>query len=469
MRLVLPLLFLPALAVFLALALLHAPAAHALTAAGVALATSALAVALVREALRQQLLELTRRTRVRADALAPGEDAGVEGTGDGDGDHLDEVRTLEGSIASLHARLVAQQQALSREGLALTAVLDGMAEGIWVTDARGLVVRHNDALRRMLQPPGEVVGRKPLELVRHEGLHAAVERACRASETSELELTVEGLFPRTLLVRVAPLGRDLPGSCAVFHDVTELRHLEKVRTDFVANVSHELRTPITAIRGYAETLQAGALGEPEVAARMVEIIHRQSERLSELVEDLLELSRIESREVQLEREPVALATAARRALDTVRPKAEGKRQQLWLDVPPGLTARGDARAVEQVLLNLLDNAVKYTPAGGRVELLARAEGPAGACVVRVRDTGVGLEAKHLARIFERFYRVDKGRSRDMGGTGLGLSIVKHLVGAMGGEVRVESAPGAGSTFTVVLPAAPPAAEGARKTPAAARG
>ena len=192
-----------------------------------------------------------------------------------------------------------------------------------------------------------------------------------------------------------------------------------------------------------------------MAPKMVDIIHRQSERLSELVEDLLELSRLESREVKLKVTDVPLAVAASRAAEVVRHKAQGKKITVELNIPPGLIGRGDERGLEQVLLNLLDNAVKYTPEGGRVLVTGALE--EGRCVVHVRDTGVGIEPRHLARIFERFYRVDKGRSRDMGGTGLGLSIVKHLMSAMGGEVRVESQPNEGSTFTIFLPAAVPSA------------
>ncbi|WP_368671018.1 sensor histidine kinase [Myxococcus sp. AM010] len=359
---------------------------------------------------------------------------------------------LEGAIDSLHAQLSARNTVLNQDARTLTAVLDGMAEGIWVTDDEGTVVRHNDALRAMLDSTSNpLTGQRPLALIRNEALHDAVMRACRESASSHLELTLDGLFPRTLSIRVTPLAKDLPGSAAVFHDVTELRRLEKVRKDFVANVSHELRTPITAVRGYAETLQGGALNDPVIAPKMVEIIHRQSERLSELVEDLLELSRLEAREVSLKLAHVTLADAAARAADTVRPKAESKGQVVSLHVPQGLLAVGDSRAVEQVLLNLLDNAVKYTPAGGRVEVYGAYE--QGRCVVRVKDTGVGIEPKHLSRIFERFYRVDKGRSRDMGGTGLGLSIVKHLLQAMDGEVKVESQPNEGSTFTIFLPLA----------------
>jgi two-component system phosphate regulon sensor histidine kinase PhoR len=442
LRTTLWLLLLPASAVLVLLLPLGVPES-ALAAAIVTFIGSAAALFSSRSTLHQELRLLARQTRNRADGL-PRLPASPS--------RSDEVVHLEGAIDGLHKQLSAQYDTLHQETRTLHAVLNGMAEGIWVTDAEGTVVCHNQALREMLQPGGGggIDGQRPLALIRNEALHEGVLRACREGTTRELELTLEGLFPRTLAIRVSPLGKDLPGSAAVFRDVTELRHLEKVRKDFVANVSHELRTPITAIRGYAETLQGGALADPAVAPKMVEIIHRQSERLSELVEDLLELSRLEAREVKLSFTDVPLALAAARAADTVRPKADSKQLTVALHVPANLVAVGDERAVEQVLLNLLDNAVKYTPAGGRVDVFGAHED--GQCVVRVKDTGVGLDPKHLPRIFERFYRVDKGRSRDMGGTGLGLSIVKHLVGAMDGEVRVESQPNQGSTFTIFLPA-----------------
>jgi len=444
-NLFLPLL-LPTIGVLVVLVVLGTPGS-AIAAAIVTMAGFVMAIIASRDSIQRQLQALVRKTRGRVEgtpaALPPVEE-----------DTLDEVAHLEGAISSLHARLAAQNAQLTQEARTLTAVLDGMIEGIWITDDKGTVMHHNDALREMLQPGNAgIVGQRPLALIRNEELNEAVLRACREGASSRLELHLEGLFPRMLAIRVTPLGRDLPGSAAVFHDVTELRRLEKVRKDFVANVSHELRTPITAIRGYAETLQSGALKDPEVSPKMVEIIHRQSERLSELVEDLLELSRLESREVKLQIANVSLAEASARAAETVKPKAVSKDIHLELHVPPDLVARGDQRAVEQVLLNLLDNAVKYTPAGGRVDVLGTWED--GRCVVRVKDTGVGLEPKHLPRIFERFYRVDKGRSRDMGGTGLGLSIVKHLVGAMEGEVKVESQPQVGSVFVIFLPVAAP--------------
>jgi two-component system phosphate regulon sensor histidine kinase PhoR len=448
LRLLLLPLFAPALAA-LVLFLLLGWRLDALFVSLATLACSLLTLVAARGALKQQLLTLARQVRTRAEgAPAPGNREDQQ-------DRLEEVANLQGAIDSLHQQLSARNAGLNQESRTLTAVLDGMAEGIWVTDAEGTVVRHNDALRGMLQTAGDIVGQRPLALLRNDVLNEAVIRACREGASTRLELTLEGLFPRTLAIRVTPLGRDLPGSAAVFHDVTELRHLEKVRKDFVANVSHELRTPITAIRGYSETLQSGALQDAVMAPKMVDIIHRQSERLSELVEDLLELSRLESREVKLKVTDVPLAVSASRAAEVVRHKAQGKKITVELNVPPGLIGRGDERGLEQVLLNLLDNAVKYTPEGGRVLVTGALE--EGRCVVHVRDTGVGIEPRHLARIFERFYRVDKGRSRDMGGTGLGLSIVKHLMSAMGGEVRVESQPNEGSTFTIFLPAAVPTA------------
>jgi two-component system phosphate regulon sensor histidine kinase PhoR len=345
---------------------------------------------------------------------------------------------------------------MSRDLAVLRAVIDGMAEGVWVTSEDGTVVEHNDALKELLFSGTAIVGHSPREIVQSPELQLAVERACKENVASQLEIQLEGVRPRVMSVHVSPLARELNGSSAVFFDVTELRRLEKVRKDFVANVSHELRTPVTAIRGYAETLLGGALNDSATATKMVDIIHRQSERLSELVEDLLELSRLESRELQLADRPVNLAEAALRATEAIRPKARARNTTVEVNVPSSLFARCDQRGLEQVVLNLVDNAVKYSPPNGHVWLTATETSPTELELI-VRDDGPGIEARHLPRIFERFYRVDKGRSRDMGGTGLGLSIVKHLVNAMKGEVRVESAPGQGSTFFVSLPKASPAA------------
>jgi two-component system phosphate regulon sensor histidine kinase PhoR len=225
-----------------------------------------------------------------------------------------------------------------------------------------------------------------------------------------------------------------------------------MRRDFVANVSHELRTPVASIRSAAETLHAAAGRDPEAAARFGEIIERNAERLHRLIEDLLDLSRIESREFQPRLEPLDLEAVADQLLTLFRERAEAKRLRIVRELPAGLPpARADRRALEQVLSNLVDNAVKYCPEGAAITL--RAAAAEGKLRVELADTGPGIEAQHLPRLFERFYRVDTGRSRELGGTGLGLSIVKHLVEAMGGAVGVDSTPGRGCTFWFTLPRA----------------
>jgi len=406
--------------------------------------TSLLLAGIAAGAVWLSTLRVTDQWRRRADAFAAAArglavDPGVYlGSGE---DPLTLAREMQTSAIASRDN--------ARKLAVLRAVIDGMAEGVWITSEDGTVVEHNNALKEFLYTGGEMVGHRPRDLVDSEALQSAVARACHNGQASRLELNTEGVRPFVLSVHVSPLGRELGGSSAVFFDVTELRRLEKVRKDFVANVSHELRTPITAIRGYAETLQSGAINDPVAAPKMVDIIHRQSERLSELVEDLLELSRLESRQIQLAEKPVDLAEATQRALEAVRPKARLRGTSIDAQIATGLFVLGDRRAIEQIVLNLVDNAVKYSPPNGHVWLTATVQD--GHVEFRVKDDGPGIEARHLPRIFERFYRVDKGRSREMGGTGLGLSIVKHLITTMKGDVRCESAPGQGSTFFIELP------------------
>ena len=367
----------------------------------------------------------------------------------------DELAELGRGLDLLAGNLSAAIGALQKERDLLGGIVNAMHEGLLVLDDQGRIAMVNPALRQMLLLGPGILGKYPLEVIRHADFQELLEESKRSAEPLPREIELVGLKPRYLLVQAVRI-HETGGLLLVFVDVTEIRRLERVRTDFVANVSHELRTPITAIRGYAETLRAGALKDSAEAAGMVEIIFRQSERLSDMVEDLLELSRLEAKELKLSDEPVSLLDAATRAADAVRPRADARSIRLRIEIPAGVRARGDDRAIEQILMNLLDNAVKYTPTAGKVHVTAKAEG--NQCLIQVRDSGIGIEAKHLPRLFERFYRIDKGRSRDMGGTGLGLSIVKHLAAALHGEVSVESQPGKGSTFTVVLPAVAPELE-----------
>jgi two-component system phosphate regulon sensor histidine kinase PhoR len=310
----------------------------------------------------------------------------------------------------------------------------------------------NPALRGMLLLQPDSKGKLLIELVRHAELHELMKRARSGRTTALGEIDLAGIKPRRLLIHATGLGRDGGGLIVVFVDVTDLRRLESLRRDFVANVSHELRTPVTAVRSAAETLRDSALKDPDprAAIRFVDIIERNAERLQALIEDLLELSRLESKEFTLKKERIDLPTVASLVLGLFRERAERKGIRLAAEIPADLPAlESDQRALEQVLANLVDNAVKYCQAGARVTL--RAERAGVGLRLLVEDTGPGIDPSHLPRIFERFYRVDAGRSRDVGGTGLGLSIVKHLGEAMGGEVRVESTVAVGSRFSVTLP------------------
>jgi two-component system phosphate regulon sensor histidine kinase PhoR len=242
------------------------------------------------------------------------------------------------------------------------------------------------------------------------------------------------------------------GLLAVFVDVTDIRRLESLRKDFVANVSHELRTPIAAVASAAETLRRSALRDPGASVRFVEMIERNARRLHELVEDVLDLSHIESKEFKPRADAVDVAAAANQVLTLFRDRIEGKKLTASVAIPSGTPpVTADHRAVEQVLTNLVENAVKYCPEGSSITIRALLDESSGKVRVSVEDTGPGIEAKHLPRLFERFYRVDAGRARDMGGTGLGLSIVKHLIESMGGMIGVQSTLGKGSTFWFTLP------------------
>jgi two-component system phosphate regulon sensor histidine kinase PhoR len=364
----------------------------------------------------------------------------------------DEVAELGRALDQLATSLQTALQDLRAERDRMGRVLDGMREGVLLLDRENLVQLANPALREMLLLDRDIVGKTQLEIVRNAELERVLDAAQASGAPASVEIELGDLKPRRLLVHAIGLPDDIGGVLAVFVDVTDLRRLESMRRDFVGNVSHELRTPITAVRSAAETLRMALESGPQASATFVDIIERNAERLHRLVEDLLDLSRIESREFRLNLETVDVRAVADHVVTLLQQNAERKRMRLVIDIPPATApARAARRALEQVLSNLVDNALKYGLENGSVTLRAASE--AKTVRISVEDDGPGVEAKHLPRLFERFYRVDSGRSREVGGTGLGLSIVKHLVDAMGGTVGVESTPGKGSRFSVTLPRA----------------
>lgn len=410
----------------------------ALVALGLAIAMSTVAAQLMSRALRG-ITQAARR-------MSAGDlDARIRLAGD---DEIGELgQTLDGLAENLSQTLAT----LRGERDLFGRMLESMQEGVLVLDRDLRILLINRALREMLLLGGDVVGRLPIETIRNAELQAILDGAASTGKPASGEVEMAGLGPRRFMVHSTPLGGEPRGLVAVFVDVTEIRKLETMRKDFVANVSHELRTPITAVRSAAETARRAVEKDPEAALRFLDMIERNALRLHELVEDLLELSRIESKQFRPQSEPVELAQLAEQVLGLFREPAERKRLRLSVIPSSGRgLARGDRRAIEQIFTNLIENAVKYCREG--VSVTVRIVERDAILRASVEDTGPGIDPKHLPRLFERFYRADKGRSRDMGGTGLGLSIVKHLVEAMGGNVSVDSTPGKGTTFAFTLPA-----------------
>lgn len=357
----------------------------------------------------------------------------------------DELGVLGQAIDEMADQLVERVDAARREEGRLRTILDSMIEGVFVTDDEGRVVLTNSALTRL--SGAGVEGRTAIETIRSPELHAAVRRAITKGQGAEVELEVpvQGQL-RSLHAQVAPLPKR-QGVVAVLHDVTELKRADAIRRDFVANASHELRTPLTSIRGFAETLLDGALADERMANRFVGHIAENARRLEHLLDELLELSRAESPDSQYELGPTDVEDVATTIARALEQRARDKRQSLTLETEKAV-AMAHPHGLEQVLLNLVDNAIKYTPSGGTIQVRVFRRNDR--VVVEVEDDGPGIPSAQLDRIFERFYRVDKGRSREQGGMGLGLSIVKHLVQRMGGEVSVESRVGHGTLFRVSL-------------------
>ena len=365
----------------------------------------------------------------------------------------DDLGLLARSLQRTAPRIRELVESLKVEGARREAILASMVEGVLAVDKDLRVTFCNYSFARIVNARFPVVPGMPLlDLVRDPGLREIMTSVISSGERVEQQLTLPGAGARSFEVLAGPLGAPATrGALAILHDVTELERLERVRRDFVANVSHELRTPLAAIRGYAETLLDGALDDPEINRKFVEIILAQATRLTNIASDLLSLSELESNSLTAPAQPVSIRAALESALRTVESVARVQGVRLLCERLDDYKVIGHELRLEQVFVNLLDNAVKFNRPNGEVQVEMRSNN--GKVRILIGDTGIGIPSADLPRIFERFYRADKARSRAMGGTGLGLSIVKHAVEQMGGSIQVHSRLGEGSEFTIELPTA----------------
>lgn len=367
----------------------------------------------------------------------------------------DELGVLARSFNQMSEDLGERITQLQESDRRQATVLGGMIEGVIAIDENQRVLFANAAAGKLFDfLPPEVRGRPLLEVARNHSLHQAT---CTAIESRTPQWQEIEWEERILSVQVTPLvGEPATGAIIVLHDTTELKRLENLRRDFVANVSHELKTPLSTIKANAETLLRGAMDDKEHRGKFLRGIDEQSDRLSELIHDMLNLARIESAQQPFEIQSVSVSEAVEECIENHLQRAESKQIALSAAASDANAAdfvKADREGLRVILGNLVDNAIKYTPEGGAVQIAWNAEGEGAAKRVRIRvsDTGVGIPEEKLSRVFERFYRVDDARSRHLGGTGLGLSIVKHLSQSFGGSVEVENLPEQGACFSVLLP------------------
>ena len=367
----------------------------------------------------------------------------------------DETGDLAKALNDMADEINAKVKNISSEKAKLEAILSSMFEGIMLTNERGEILLLNPSIRKLFFIDSSPEGRKPLEVIRNNAIQEIVDRVLHENrEVITQEVSISIPEQKTIMINGVPIVKDniIEGAVFVFHDITELKRLEEIRKDFVANVSHELRTPISSIKGYAETLLDGKVDNEDTVKEFLSIIYQDSNRLANLIDDLLDLSKIESGKMKMEFEPLEILPIVSRCVNVLEKTAKDKTLSLKLDIPADLSkVLGDHKRLSQVFLNLLDNAIKYTPEGGSITVNATSKEKI--VQVDISDTGIGISEKDLPRIFERFYRVDKARSRELGGTGLGLSIVKHIIQAHNGQVWVQSTLGQGSTFSFTIPIA----------------
>jgi len=367
----------------------------------------------------------------------------------------EEMAGLADAMNQMAAQLDERIHTIIRQRNQLETVLASMLEGVIAIDSEERIVSINRAAARLFEnEPAHCLNKSVQEVIRSPALQQFIRRALKNMNPAKEDITVYQNEERVIDVKSSPLldaDRQQIGTLVVFNDVTQLRRLENMRRDFVANVSHEIKTPLTAIKGFVETLQQGRVDSAEENERFLKIIQKHVDRLGTIVEDLLTLSRIEQEDEgkTINFQPVKIADTFQAAIQLCRPRADEKKIRIDLDCEKDSDAVFDPALIEQAVVNLLDNAIKYSKPQSTVLLTAQRQNSG--VVIRVIDHGIGIAQKHLPRLFERFYRVDKARSRNMGGTGLGLAIVKHIAQAHGGHVTVESTLGEGSCFSIHLP------------------
>ncbi len=363
-----------------------------------------------------------------------------------------ELGELSLTLQTTADRLRSMFEQLKEERSRFAAAVNGIGAGVLVVDVERRAIVCNPAMRRMFPNENLTVGDRPFTAA-HGDITRLFDRVFSQATSDSVDLSVSEPVKRSWKVSCVPIGGAtgrVQAAVAVFYDITELEETERVRRDFVTNVSHELRTPLASIQGYAETLLDGAVDDPQHNRRFLQIIRQNAERLAQLSSDLMTLSQIEVRARDFDFAPVAVTDLLTQASDSIRALTDRKRVSVRVEgLPVSTKVECDSDSLHQVLMNLLENAAKYSPEGGAITLGARRDDDE--VEFYVRDTGVGIPSDHIPRLFERFYRVDKARSRELGGTGLGLAIVKHLVLAHDGSVRVESEVGQGSTFYVRIP------------------
>lgn len=369
----------------------------------------------------------------------------------------DETGDLAQSMNSMALSLKDKIAQLSEDKSHLSAILTGMAEGVLVLNQQGNILLTNTAMENMFElRHSDIRGRPFIEVIRHHRLNEFIKSTLETGTNGSEEIILQNPEERIFSVQASTIkdvsARDPVGAVYVFHDVTPLKHLEKVRKDFVANVSHELRTPLASIKGYIEALQDGAKDDPKQCSQFLGILEKHTDRLNNIISDLLVLSQIESGQYQLIHEEIHVPELLEKAVSVLQPLADHKHQTLIIKIiEPMRPMMGDLEKMILVIINLLDNAVKYSPT--EREIILKACSNKDGVEISITDLGLGISQKEIPRIFERFYRVNRTHSRNVGGTGLGLSIVKHIVEAHGGTLSVQSLPEEGSTFTFTIPSA----------------